>query len=76
MLCRSSNCGAEGLFHKTEGFCRRCYEEIHSDEGEHSTDYYDKKVVRHEEMLPFLAWLAIVGFVMFTGRALWMMFTN
>ena len=74
MLCRSKGCGAEGLFYQTNGFCLRCDEEINADEDPHFSGYYEKKVAKHEETLPFLAWLAIVGFAMFIGRALWMMY--
>ena len=76
MLCRSKGCGAEGLFDKTHGFCPRCDEEINADDDPHFTGYYEKKVAKHEETLPFLAWFAIICFVVFVGRAAWMMFTN
>ena len=73
MLCRSLNCGAEGLFHETEGFCRRCYDEVYLEEDSLFSSHYERKIVKPEKKLSFLAWLTIVCFIGFVGRAVWLM---
>jgi len=74
MMCRSQNCGAEGLFHKTEGYCPRCYEEKEATRLQDAdpTGYYERKARSREELLPLLFWIAILTFVIFIGRALWL----
>jgi len=74
MLCRSQGCGTEGLFHKTDGYCPRCYEELDAfNETHNSTGYYARKDKERMKMLPYLFWIAILTFILFIGRALWLM---
>lgn len=48
MMCRVKGCGAEGLFHETEGYCQRCYEEIEAFDMTYNnpdpTGYYERKL--------------------------------
>lgn len=81
MVCRSQGCGTEGLFDKTDGFCNRCYEEIVALEDTElqkhiwdPTGYYKRMAAHREEMLPYLAWLAVAAFVIVIGRTVWIMF--
>jgi len=76
MMCRSQNCGAEGLFHETEGYCSRCYEEIKAlrEDEERGDDYYLRQTKHREELIMPIMWLAIAGFAFFILRALWLMF--
>jgi len=81
MFCRVRNCGAQGLFHETNGYCERCYEEIEamkdkklnppSDWHWDPTGYYRRKAEKEEEMIPWLIWIAILLLAMVVGRSLW-----
>lgn len=74
MMCRVQNCGTEGLFHETEGYCPRCYEEIEAERVDSAdpTGYYARQQKKREEILPYLAWLAAITFVIWVARSLWL----
>jgi len=75
MMCRVRGCGTEGLFHETDGYCPRCYEEVEETYNiPDSTGYYERKQKKREEILPYLAWLAGITFVIWVARSLWLMF--
>jgi len=81
MLCRSPGCGAEGLFDRTLGFCKRCYEELEElddtelkDPDWDPTGYYERKTKHREETIPYLVWMIVVASVIVAGRCIWFMF--
>ena len=62
MICHSVNCTAQGLFNKTDGYCPRCYAEIH-----------EIKEPGHIRFV-IMAWVALLLFVGIIGRAGYLMF--
>jgi len=66
MTCRVPNCGAQGLFHETNGYCPRCYEEIEA--------MKDKKLNPPPALLPDLAKFSAVVLAFFVLRYLWYVF--
>jgi len=81
MLCRSQGCGTEGLFDKTDGFCKRCYEEVTAMEDTElqepdwdPTGYYRRKEEHRSEMYPYLIPIFVAIFLIVVGRAFWLMF--
>jgi len=78
MMCRVQDCGAEGLFHETEGYCPRCYGEIQSYDKDvmnqaDPTGYYERPERKREKIVLCLIGLAVLSFLLFIGRALWLM---
>jgi len=65
MICRIRGCGAQGLFHETNGACPRCYEEIEA--------MKDKKL-NPPPLIPDLIKFGAVVLVIFALRYLYFRF--